>query len=128
VQDLKGLSTTAPKIIETALRDEEKLVEYRSILEDILPDTNDEGSWECSYALNAGSIILSFCNYLETCDITNIKEAITLYFDTVDFKVQQELEKKGNSRPTEREIANNILYITKKNNIDKLKQIYMIRI
>lgn len=82
-------------------------------IEAMLPDTDDDGSWAASYALNAGCIMLCLI------EVTGGKaeayeEAMTLYFDTVDFKVQQELAAAGISHPTEAQIANHPLLASEK--------------
>jgi len=75
-------------------------------LEQLLPDTEDDGSWEASYALNTGCMILNLIEAMKGEASRSYNEAVTLFFDSVDFKVQQSLEQSGIEHPTEAQIAN----------------------
>jgi hypothetical protein len=77
----------------------------RQLLEAMLPDSEDDGSWEASYALNTGAMVLALIDYSSSGYQQHYREAVTLFFDTVDFKVHQELESRGMTSPTEQEVA-----------------------
>ena len=49
--------------------------------------------------------MLGLIDYLKTGDEKHYEEAVTLFFDTVDFKVHQDFELRGVTSPTEQEIA-----------------------
>jgi len=97
--------TAADRIIATALTDPLSLQQDRDVVESMLPDTEDDGRWEASYALNTGAMVLALTDYLKTRDEERYRDAVTLFFDTVDFKVHQDLESRGITTPTEDEIA-----------------------
>jgi hypothetical protein len=85
--------------------------EDRELVESMLPDTEDDGRWEASYALNTGAMVLSLIDFLQTRDEEHYRDAVTLFFDTVDFKVHQELESRGVTAPSEDEIATHPLFV-----------------
>jgi hypothetical protein len=99
------LSTDASRIIHVALTDPRFLMADRQLLEWMILDTEDDGRWEASYALNTGAMMLGLIDYLKNGDENHYHEAVTLFFDTVDFKVHQDLESRGVTSPNEQEIA-----------------------
>ncbi len=104
-------SSISESVVNQALSQQGLSVEMRSKIESMLPDTEDDGSWECSYALNTGIMLLCLIDYDQTGDEKYYKDAVEMFFDTVDFKVQQELETKGILNPTEDQILNHSLYL-----------------
>jgi hypothetical protein len=104
-------SAAAERIIKAALAESPSLSGEREVLDSMLPDTEDDGRWEASYALNTGGMVLSLIDYLETGDEDHYRDAVTLFFDTVDFKVQQELESRGVTAPSEEEIDAHPLFV-----------------
>lgn len=105
------LSVAADQIIQAALAGSPSLPGDREMVESMLPDTEDDGRWEASYALNTGAMVLSLIGYLQTRDEKHYRDAVTLFFDTVDFKVHQELESRGITTPSEEEIAAHPLFV-----------------
>lgn len=105
------LSAAAERIIKAALSDSSFLSGDRELVERMLPDTEDDGRWEAAYALNTGAMVLSLMDYLRTRDEDHYRDAVTLFFDTVDFKVHEELESRGVATPSEQEIAAHPLFV-----------------
>ncbi len=58
-------------------------------LDAIIPDTDDFGDWDGSYALNASLSVLETLEYLVDRDKSHIKSISTYMTDTVDFKIAQ---------------------------------------
>ena len=56
-------------------------------------------------------MILNLIDYQSTENKNYYDEAVTVFFDTVDFKVQQDLEEQGNSRSTEAQIRSHKLFV-----------------
>ncbi len=81
------------------------LPDDRALLQAILPDTEDDGRWEASYALNTGAMMLSLIDYLNTRDEQHYRDAVTLFFDTVDFEIHEVFEQAGVTTPTDEQIA-----------------------
>lgn len=108
------LSQKAEFITELALSGDDTLASMRSELESIIPDTKTDGSWECSYSLNTGSMILNLIDYQYTENEKHYDDAVTVFFDAVDFKVQQDLERQGISRPTEAQTRNHEVFVLEK--------------
>ncbi len=71
----------------------------------MLPDTDDDGSWSASYALNTGVMLLCLITAIRGNAQDSYDEAVQAFFDTVDFKVQELLEQAGVSAPSEAQIA-----------------------
>ncbi len=105
------LLADASRIIQVAITNPGVLAVDRQLLEWMLPDTEDDGRWEASYALNTGAMVLGLIDYLKTGDEQQYLDAVTLFFDTVDFKVHQELESQGLTSPSEQEIAGHPLMV-----------------
>lgn len=103
------VSALAKRIIELALCLDPALVDHERELDKMLPDTEDDRRWEASYAINTGGMMLSLIEIMRTDNQQSFKDAVTLFFDTVDFKVQQALEASGICRPTESQIASHEL-------------------
>jgi uncharacterized protein YjaG (DUF416 family) len=70
-------------------------------VEPVIPDTENFGDWEGSYALNASGSIFELLMYLKDNDYNHIISISTLMTDTIDFKLQQ-----INDKITEDEIDN----------------------
>ena len=77
----------------------------------MLPDTEDDGRFEASFALNTGAMVLSLLNYVDSGDEAHYRDAVSLFFDTVDFKVHEELGKAGIVTPSEQQIASHPLLV-----------------
>jgi uncharacterized protein YjaG (DUF416 family) len=58
-------------------------------LDAVIPDMDDFGDWDGSYALNASLSVLETLEYLVDRDKTHIKSISTYMIDTVDFKIAQ---------------------------------------
>ncbi len=58
----------------------------------VIPDTDDFGSELGSYALNASASVYETLEFLMDNDKSHIINIATYYTDTVDFKVQEEVE------------------------------------
>jgi hypothetical protein len=102
---------TAKLLIELSITGDPNISSKRDEIESIIPDTEDDGNWECSYALNTGGMILSLIDYMFNKDEIKYSEAVALFFDTVDFKVQEDLEKNGVPHPTEEQIRSHPIYV-----------------
>ncbi len=70
----------------------------------MLPDTEDDGRVTASYALNTGAMVLSLIDYINTRDEQHYRDAVTLFFDSVDFKVHEQLESIGVTAPTDEQV------------------------
>lgn len=98
------LADRALMMTELAISGDASLKQHIEELIQMIPDTEDDGSWQCSYALNTGSMIESLVTFQETGDDKHYESAVASFFDSVDFKVQEELEKIGISHATEDQI------------------------
>ena len=105
------LRSDAERIIAMAVGGLSLQPEDRDLLEWMLPDTEDDGRFEASFALNTGAMVLSLLNYVDSGDEAHYRDAVSLFFDTVDFKVHEELEKAGIDTPTEQQIASHPLLV-----------------
>lgn len=99
----------ARQIAAYALNLDHALVNLEEPLGQMLPDTEDDGRWQASYALNTGGMILSLINAMKGNVSAAYKESVMLFFDTVDFKVQEALDEVGIEDPSEEQIANHQL-------------------
>lgn len=95
---------TARQILGYALSLDRSLVSFEEHLDQMLPDTDDDGRWQASYALNTGSMVLSLIDAMKGNAATAYEECVTLFFDTVDFKVQEALNEAGIGQPSEEQI------------------------
>jgi len=89
-----ALESRAGEIVARALAGNKDIVHMKEELGSMIPDTNDDGSWECSYALNTGMMILNLIDYLLNEDEAYYDDAVAVFFDSVDFKVQQDFERR----------------------------------
>ncbi len=105
------LKSDAERIIAAALGGLSLLPQERDLLERMLPDTENDGRCEASFALNTGAMVLSLIDYVDTRDEAHYQDAVTLFFDTVDFKVLEELENAGIATPSEQQIATHPLFV-----------------
>lgn len=110
----KVLESRACEIVAMALAGNKDIVDVKEELESMIPDTNDDGSWECSYALNTGMMILNLIDYLLTEDEAYYDDAVAVFFDSIDFKVQQDFERQGIGSPSEEQISDHAFYKTEK--------------
>ena len=101
--------TDAKRIIAAAVEGATSLPDERELLESILPDTEDDARLVASYALNTGVMVLSLIDYERTRDEAHYRDAVTVFFDTIDFRVHEELENAGIRAPTEQQIASHPL-------------------
>lgn len=101
----------AEQFIGLALALDPKLIKYEQEIDKMLPNIDDDGRWEASYALNTGAMMLSLIELMRSENKASYKDAVTLFFDTVDFKVQQSLEASGIKKATEEQIAGHDLMI-----------------
>lgn len=114
------LSDKAESVIQNALSLQGVPVEMTDEIESMIPDTEEDGRWECSYALNTGLMILCLIDYMRVGDEKYYNDTVELFFDSVDFKVQQDLERIGTLRPTEDQICKHNLYMKEKDWFDCL--------
>jgi len=110
----------AQELIAWSLSGDQRLAAARDELEAMLPNTEEDGSWESSYALNTGAMILCLIDYQSTQDERHYTEAITLFFDTIDFKVQQLLERQHVYQPAEQQIQSHPFYVAEREWFDNL--------
>lgn len=96
----------ARHIASYALNLDPMLVSLEEPLGQILPDTEDDGRWQASYALNTGGMILSLIDAMRGNVSAAYEESIMLFFDTIDFKVQEAFDEGGIAEPSEEQIAN----------------------
>jgi hypothetical protein len=69
-----------------------KIKDIMPKIDSVTPDMDDFGSELGSYALNASASVYETLEFLIDNDKTHIINIATYYTDTVDFKVQEELE------------------------------------
>ncbi len=105
------LESDAERIIAAAVGGLSSLSQDRDLLEWMLPDTENDGRFEASFALNAGSMVLSLIDYVNTRDEAHYRDAVTFFFDTIDFKIHEELENAGIATPLEQQIASHPLFV-----------------
>lgn len=99
----------AERIIAAAVHGLPSLSHDRDLLELMLPDTENDGRPEASYALNTGAMVLSLIAYIQTGGEAHYRDAVTLFFDSVDLRVHEELENGGINTPSEQQIASHPL-------------------
>jgi hypothetical protein len=108
------LADRARQITEMAVCGDASLRRHGEKLKEMIPDTEQDGSWQCSYALNVGVMIESLIAFQATGRDEHYENAVTSFFDSVDFKVQEELEKTGVDRATEDQIASHPLMMAER--------------
>jgi len=69
--------------------DQELVLALRSRIDAIIPDTEDFGDHDGSSALNASAAVACVLQYVLDKDTKNIKNTTTLYYDNIDFKLQE---------------------------------------
>jgi hypothetical protein len=69
--------------------DQELVLELRSRIDAVLPDTEDFGDHDGSYALNASAAVACVLQYVLDKDAKNIRDVATLYYDNIDLKLQE---------------------------------------
>ena len=55
----------------------------------MVPDSDDFGDWDGSYAQNASIAVLETLEFLVDRDVTHLKTVSTMMIDTVDFKIAE---------------------------------------
>jgi hypothetical protein len=95
----------AERIIAASIDGSSALSADRAVVEAMLPDTEDDGRPEASYALNTGAMVLSLIDYLKTGDDQHYHDAVTLFFDTVDLRIHEQLERAGIPLPTDEQVV-----------------------
>lgn len=96
---------------ELAISGDPTLEQYVGELNEMIPDTEVDGSIQCSYALNTGIMIESLIYFTKTENKEHYESAVEVFFDSVDFKVQDLLERSGITRATENQIATHPLML-----------------
>jgi hypothetical protein len=100
----------ARSLIHAVLADPEKALREKQQIELLLPDTEDDGSLEASYALNAGAIVTLLVNFATTGAAACADNAISLLLDSADFRAQEALEAAGIAEPTEEQIRQHPIF------------------
>ena len=96
----------ANELMSWALAADRRLLSCVNDVEAMLPNTEgDDGSGATSYALNAGVMMLCLIDAMSGQADSSYDEAVTAFFDTVDFRACRALEAELNRLPTEEEIA-----------------------
>lgn len=99
----------AQRVIAAAVAGSSAPFDDREVIEAMLPDMEEDGRWEASYALNTGAMVLSLIDYVQTEVEQYYRDAVALFFDTVDFKVHEKLEQAGVETPSDEQIASHPL-------------------
>jgi uncharacterized protein YjaG (DUF416 family) len=93
----------AIKFIDTFINKESidlgKLDLLISMIDKVIPDTEDFSDWDVSFALNASVSIFELLSYLKDKDYNHILTISTLMTDNIDFKIQM-----NNTKITDDEI------------------------
>ncbi|MGE0388191.1 MAG: hypothetical protein AB7Q97_25995 [Gammaproteobacteria bacterium] len=114
------LESRARLLVQWAADGDPRLDAARGEIDAMLPDTAQDGRWEASYALNTGGMILNLIDLRASGDERHCREAVTLFFDSVDFKVQRQLESAGVHDPSQSRIASHPLYVRERHWFDGL--------
>ncbi len=117
------LADRAQMMTELAVSGDVSLRQHIEELNQMIPDTENDGSWKCSYALNTGVMIESLIAFKETGKDEYYDSAIISFFDSVDFKVQEELEKTGVAHATEDQIASHPIMLAERAWFDELTKL-----
>jgi hypothetical protein len=110
----------AEHLMSYALTLDVTLIGLERELDQMLPDTEDDGSVEASCALNTGCMMLSLIEVMKGDTLRGYDEAVSLFFDSMDFKIQQSLAESGIERPTEPQIASHELMLQERQWFAKL--------
>ena len=105
------LADRAHLMTELAISGDASLRQHSDELSKMIPDTEQDSSLQCSYAMNTGVMIESLIDFQATGKNEYYENAVESFFDSVDFKVQEELERIGVARPTEDQIASHPLML-----------------
>jgi len=108
------IANRARFITELAILGDPDIVQYADELERMIPNTETDGSLACSYALNTGIMIESLLAFMETGQKEHYECAVEVFFDSVDFKVQEALEEAGIAHATERQISSHPLMVNER--------------
>lgn len=95
----------AEQLVAYALSLNEALIPLEGELKKMLPDTEDDGRFQASYAINTGCMMLDLIEVMKGPSSRSYDEAVTPFFDSVYFKVREALLKSGIDKPTETQIA-----------------------
>jgi uncharacterized protein len=69
--------------------DQELVLGLRSRIDAVIPDTEDFGDHDGSYALNASAAVACVLQYVLDKGAKHIRDVATLYYDNIDFKLQE---------------------------------------
>jgi uncharacterized protein len=69
--------------------DQELVLDLRSRIDGVIPDTEDFGDHDGSYALNASAAVANVLQYVLDNNVESIRHVATLYYDNIDFKLQE---------------------------------------
>jgi uncharacterized protein len=61
---------------------------FISMIDKVIPNTEDFSDWEVSYALNGSVSVFELLSYLKDRDYNHIKTISSLMIDNIDFKIQ----------------------------------------
>ena len=112
----------AEQLIDTVLANPKGALRERQQLEFLIPDTEDDGSLEASYALNAGVIVTLFVDFAITGSQTCVDEAATLLLDTAYFKAGAALEASGVPEPTDVQMKEHLIFVREKQWLENLAE------
>lgn len=110
----------AQLLVQWAVDADPRLDPARAEIDAMLPDTEQDGRWEASYALNTGCMMLCLIDFRASGEPHHCQEAVRLFFDTVDFKVQQRLEGEGVVQPSELQITSHPVYAQERQWFERL--------
>jgi hypothetical protein len=106
------------KLVDAVLSDPKKATAERQRIEVLIPNTEDDGSLEASYALNAGVIVTLFADFALTGSETCVEDAKTLFLDSADFRAQEALRVSGVHEPTEDQIREHPIFVRERQWLD----------
>lgn len=116
------LADRAYQITEMVVSGDASLGEYGDELDTLIPDTEQDPSWQCSRALSVGVMIESLIAFQASGREEHYENAVASFFDSVEFKVQEELEKMGVDRASEDQIAIHPLMLAERAWFDEMTQ------
>jgi hypothetical protein len=106
-------------LIDAVLENPENSRREKQQIEFLLPDTEDDGSLEASYALDAGVIATLLVDFATTGSERSAEEAASLLLDSADFRARDALEAEGISDPTEDQIRRHPIFAREKDWLEK---------
>jgi uncharacterized protein YjaG (DUF416 family) len=69
--------------------DQKLVLDLRRRIDAVIPDTEDFGETDGSYALNASAVVAYVLQYVLDKDAESIRHIATLYYDNIDIKLQE---------------------------------------